>query len=393
MTLLSVVEHAQSPDRISQALAFSPSFYDAAMEPAKWQGVLDDLRPIFRAGIAQLNFATTADVRVLKSFWSGGTEEARQAYLTYNKFSEDPRLPGIMKNFFRPVHCRQIVKEEDWYDSAIYKDLLKPFGYDYSIVYAVTNSSESHAAVFTMLRRQQDGAFTQDDVDHLSLYAPHLRRAFEVTMRLIDGAAEHKAFAHVLDRVEAAILVMDRFGNASHVNRAGRALLDEGQHLTDAHGPIRAVDPGVAEHLTSRVFEAGLAGHDGRVYPPVKLALPGRGQTPPVYATVAALTEIGAETGGLVPDGAVVGLFITDPRRPFETDLEHLQRLFGLTATEAVILKELVERGSARKIADETGRGYETVRSHIKVIREKLGAANQADLIRIVAQSYAGMTS
>lgn len=394
MSIHPFIEPAQSPDRISQALALSPRFYEAAMEPARWPAVLDELRHTIGAGIAQLTVVKTADVRVLQTFWSGGTEEQRRAYLKYDKFAEDPRTPAIAQFPFRPVHCRQLITDDQWYQSDVYNELLKPFGYDHSLIYLVYNASGSMAAVLGMLRHENAGTFNDDDIGHLSLYAPHLRRAFEVTMRLIDDVAEHDIFTHVLDRVEAAIMVMDRFGHPRHINRAGRALLDEGRHLTDAQGPIRALDPAMTEPLMRDILEAGLAGLDGRDHPPVRRTLRGVGSTPPIHATVAALSEAGERTGGLVPDGAVVGLFITDPRRPFETDTEHMQRLFGLTATEALILRELLTHGSARKIAEATGRGYETVRTHIKTVREKLGAANQTELVRLVAQALhaAGQT-
>lgn len=362
MSLEPLLPPPQSTDRVHQALAFSPRFYEAALEPAKWTAVLDQLRAIIGAGIAQVTIAKTDEVRVLQSFWSGGDDNLRRAYLAYDNHASDPRTQVLVRHPFRPVHCRQLVSDEAWYASHIYNELFKPHGYDRTLAYLAFNPSGSMAAVLGMVRHQSEGPFSEDDVGHLALYAPHLRRAFEVTMRLVDEVAETKVFASVLDRVEAGIIIMDRFGTPRHVNRTARALLDEGLHLSDAHGPVRAVDPAIAGQLMEDVFEAGLAGLDGRAHPPVSRTLRGKGATAPIHATVAALTEIGADTGGLVPEGAVVGLFITDPRRPFETDAEHLQRLFGLTPTEAVILQELLAHGSARRVADATGRGYDTAR-------------------------------
>jgi len=377
----------QPPDRVRQALAFSPRFYEAALEPQKWPAVLEELRAIIGAGIVQLNVARMQDARVMQTFWAGGTEEQRRAFLEYSDFGNDPRTWAVRQYPYRPFHCRQVVSEADWYASDVYNSLLGRFGYDYSMVYVVPDSVGHLAAVLGMVRKHEQGAFCDDDIGHLSLYVPHLRRACEVMMAMVENVAGQNVFLRAVEEVEAAVIIVDRFGHPGHVNRAARAILDEGRHVSDAHGPLVASDGATTNRLRVDILEAGVAALEGRDFSPVKLTLPGAGGAPAVYATISALTDFGSETGGLVPDGAVVGVFITDPRRPFETDTEHLQRVLGLTATEALIVRELVATGSARKVSAKTGRGYETVRKHIKIIRDKVGAATQADLVRIVAEA------
>jgi DNA-binding CsgD family transcriptional regulator len=66
-----------------------------------------------------------------------------------------------------------------------------------------------------------------------------------------------------------------------------------------------------------------------------------------------------------------------------------LQRLFGLTAREASVLRIVVEGDDLQNVAVRLGIGIETVRSHVKHIMETTGARRQAELVRMVLSSPA----
>jgi DNA-binding CsgD family transcriptional regulator len=375
-------------ERLRHALEVSPRFYDAALDPSKWPDVLRELRQAIRAEIIQFNLARISDATLLLSYDDGLTDEQKSAYLAYDDFlGSDPRTPYVGAENYRPHHCRQFLSDQDWHRSPIYQDLHSRWDLDYAMWYSMPSEAQDLIAILGFTRAQATGRFTQDDLDHLSLYVPHLRRAFEVTMALAGSRARENAFVRAFEKVEAAVLIVDRFARPVHANPAARALLDQGRALTDANGPLRAVDGPTTETLRAAILEAGVAGMAGRDSPPVSMVLPARDDGPPIHVSISSLADRACETAGLVPESALVGVFITDPSRRYETDTERLQRLFGLTGAEAAVLEALVRTGSARKVADETGRGYETVRKHIKVIRDKMGASSQVELVRMVAEA------
>ncbi|SDE27446.1 helix-turn-helix transcriptional regulator [Rhodospira trueperi] len=375
-------------ERLRQALELSPRFYDAALDPSKWPAVLRDLRRALRVEVGQFNLSRLNHPTLLMSYGDGLTKEQEDAYLTYEDFATaDPRTPFVVCENYRPRHCREFLTDKEWHASTAYKHLHEPWGFDYTLWYSVPSEDQDLIAILGVTRARRTGPFTQDDLDHLSLYVPHLRRAFEVTMALAGSRARAHAFVRAFEKIEAAVLIVDRFARPVHANPAARALLDQGRALTDANGPLRAVDGPTTETLRAAILGAGVAGMAGRESAPVNMVLPARDDGPPIHVSVSSLADRACETAGLVPESALVGVFITDPSRRYETDTERLQRLFGLTTTEAAILDALVRAGSARKVADETGRGYETVRKHIKVIRDKMGASSQTDLVRMVAEA------
>jgi DNA-binding CsgD family transcriptional regulator len=107
----------------------------------------------------------------------------------------------------------------------------------------------------------------------------------------------------------------------------------------------------------------------------------------PVRAVIRRLHP--ASAGMLGAASQAVALYVTDPRKPIETSEEMLQRLFGLTAREAAVLRILAEGEDLQAAAAQLGIGIGTVRSHVKHIMETTGASRQAELVRMVLSSPA----
>jgi len=64
---------------------------------------------------------------------------------------------------------------------------------------------------------------------------------------------------------------------------------------------------------------------------------------------------------------------------------------FALTHAEFTLVKELLLGGSLREISDRLGKSWETTRSQIKTLTNKLGVNSQTDLLRVTGQAAALM--
>ncbi|MEX3015414.1 LuxR C-terminal-related transcriptional regulator [Gymnodinialimonas hymeniacidonis] len=60
---------------------------------------------------------------------------------------------------------------------------------------------------------------------------------------------------------------------------------------------------------------------------------------------------------------------------------------FDLTHAEFGLLKELLLGGTLREIADRVGKSWETVRSQVKSLTNKLGVSSQSDILRMLNQA------
>lgn len=59
---------------------------------------------------------------------------------------------------------------------------------------------------------------------------------------------------------------------------------------------------------------------------------------------------------------------------------------FGLTNAEFTLVKELLSGGTLREIADRLGKSWETTRSQVKTLTNKLGVKSQTDILRMANQ-------
>lgn len=60
---------------------------------------------------------------------------------------------------------------------------------------------------------------------------------------------------------------------------------------------------------------------------------------------------------------------------------------FGLTPAELNLVEELLSGGTLREIADRLGKSWETLRSQVKTLTNKLGVKTQGDILRLVNQA------
>jgi DNA-binding CsgD family transcriptional regulator len=86
-------------------------------------------------------------------------------------------------------------------------------------------------------------------------------------------------------------------------------------------------------------------------------------------------------------------IYVTDPDRPQETHSELLQRLFGLTPTEAKLTAQLVLGHSLDEASEILGVAKSTSRTHLLSIFSKTSTNRQADLIKAVVTSPLWVTN
>jgi DNA-binding CsgD family transcriptional regulator len=363
-------------DDFSQAVA---RVYDASMDVGRWPDALSLLAKMFGGRGAQISVASAPDAIAFVKHWGWTDEELARFIPRYLALTpSDPRM-GLLAARYKAMHCRQCVSDEVLWASDMYKEALRPGGVEYSMVFVVPIDQEM-SCLLGVMRGPDHAPFAADDCTDFSRLAPHVGRA--VTMhgafqRCREELATVKA---LLDGVPLGMMVVDD-DELKVANRAARAMLGEGDAIRLQNGRLQGATRRGDSALREAVHEA-LSG-TGQ---PIGLTLP-IDHAEPVRAVVRRLHP--ASAGMLGAPSEAVALYVTDPRKPVETQEEILQRLFGLTAREAAVLRLLVEGGDSQSVAASLGIGIETVRSHVKHIMETTGASRQIDLVRMVLSSPA----
>lgn len=369
-------------DEIEAALRITPLFYDAAFDSSRWPDVLELLAERFGARVVQLNvgrYDPAAGVAVLLATHIWPPDPASMArYLTFGgHVTDDPRLAAAMRVPNRPVSRRDLVPDDDWYTSRIYRELFEPGGVDDHLGFTILDEGSDFAAALMLARPPDAPVFDPDDVDRLHLYIPHFRRAGRVMLRTVAAEDIAVALVSALDAIDIATFVIDGVGRVALQNAAARALAVSGD-VTLVGGKLSAADPVTRAALRQAIDRAtcetaGKGGVESVVIHRADGRLGLLATFRRLDGTIALAGDVDATARAIV--------FIVDPERQSETREEALQRIFGLTAAEADVARRFVDGASVRQIGAETGRSYETVRWHLKQVMGKLGVRRQTELV------------
>jgi DNA-binding NarL/FixJ family response regulator len=204
----------------------------------------------------------------------------------------------------------------------------------------------------------------------------------------IDFAGDCSALAAVIDRLAAAVFLLDGGGRVVYVNIAGRAALDRGNLLRAPNGTLTADDPEtdrtlreafaavgrVAGDISAQAIAVALTDTDGERY--VGYALP--------------LASKARPNDGLTT--AATALFVRKAGLDLPSPIESLARLYKLTTSESTVLQAVVDLGSVPAAAKALGLSQATVKTHVHHVFQKTGTKRQIDLAKLVAGAASPFT-
>ena len=194
-----------------------------------------------------------------------------------------------------------------------------------------------------------------------------------------------RILAALTDTIRSGVIQLDRRGRIIAANDCARALLRQGDGVSDQGGSLHARTPADNARLQALLARAlprcGGEGAGGSML--VRRAL----DEPPLVLHVSPVGEGGTETD----TGRVAALvLVVDPGNRTRIDPALVAAALGLTPVESRVAVQLAEGMTVRDIAQTTGRTEHTIRWHMKNIFAKQGIGRQFELVQLV-RSLAGL--
>lgn len=212
--------------------------------------------------------------------------------------------------------------------------------------------------------------FEEAELSRFAKIAPHFEWVIQLAELFAKMTANVRASTAVLDLLPTGVIVLDEQGACVTMNRAAKEALDP--------------DGSALRYIKRNLAKNGAAeqtGDDPESSPQV-LSLPPHiaGQR-----SIAVLWDIPDDRS----DQQRKLAFIMDPdhHHSAEIDVAALERIYGLTVTEARVAALVGQNKSVAEIADQMGSTSHTVRTHLRHIFEKTGAERQLDLVHLLLQS------
>jgi DNA-binding CsgD family transcriptional regulator len=352
--------------------------YDAATEEALWTSALAKIADM-TSSVGGNVFGANINARRIDFYFNGRLSE--QAYGAWRERHVVNPLSDVMNHspVGKLVQSDAILPLADLKRTALFDEVFRP--QDVAHIAMLPLAAKDHfQAGFSVCRSERQGPFEADELRLFSRLYPHLRRSLLLGFRLDAYKALQRAEFHVLDRLSAGIVLIDRAARVLFVNAAARTMTADGGPLRLRNSVLAAVSQAGARRL-GELIDAAVRGapiatmslvhpHDGRLFTLMAASVRSRD-----------LDRFGA----LGLRDAAAMLAIHDPARPMHIPAEWIVDAYGLTPAEARVALCAASGATIPETAHRLGLSPNTVKTHLRKIFAKTGTSRQAELARLMA--------
>jgi DNA-binding CsgD family transcriptional regulator len=357
------------------------AFHDAALEPHLWPAVLERAAGLLQARAALLLARfVPPEPRPTAARLHGITPEFAAAYTT-RLYQCDPVLPGATRlppgSVFR---LRDFFPgEEAMREARIVREWMQPQGF-HDLIGVVLHPGQPYANMLVAFTGPEP--FAADADRRLVRWAPCLQRAVRILRRLASAGSERALLRDVIDRLGSGLVIVGQSGRVLVTNETANQIFAAGDGLTVRDGRLHAAGASDRERLGAALDDVIVHGRDA-------CASLGRPSGAPPLTILAVPIETPDKMGSGEVEVAV--LFIHDPLDSPPLDPADVQVMFGLTPGQAELAALLSQGHSLEEVGERLGLTLNTVRTRVKQVFARTGTSRQAELVRRLVLSAAGL--
>lgn len=364
--------------------------YDAALDPGLWASAIElatDVLEATRAKIAVTSLADREEFRPVLHRLDPALQER-----WFREFAH--RDPWTQSMTYLPCEFvaagSQVVPPAELRRTEIYHEFLRPDCVE-DILGAWLGDGPGGISHIIFYR---DELFDRRQLRLLARLAPHLRRAVRTQERLVNLGERAESLEAALDRLRAAVFVLQSDGRVLFANQKAETLARGTDGLVLRHSRLRVTraDQVRAFEAAVQAAAAGATGTTTVAHESIPISRRGRR---PLNVLVTPVRPRDQVQWPLLPpelrSKAAVLVTVTDPDDVASLPAEHLARQFNLTPAEARIAAALADRKSIEEYAEQAGITIGTARWTLKRVLEKTGCRRQSELVRLLATSPLGL--
>ena len=379
-------------NRFSETVA---SIYAAALQPAAWPAVVQQIAALHDTDKALLLTPTTAlqdgGFIVAHGVAESFLQEWSTRYIAHDVWALASARLGLRRDG-HVMLGEDLVPDAELVASVFYREFLSRMDIRQlctGIVFS-GQTPDLPMTISAIYRPAHSARF--DDTNRMlqRLTVNHLSQALGTTVRLRDAEFRLASSLQALDRLKGAVLLLGRRGNVIFANQAAHTLLQQqdglalrmGNPVADALGWLQtprsetqaALDAEIQAAMNSDPLLATHFAHG------LALARPsGRSH---LVLHVAPLSDRNDLSQTMLQAGAIV--FVSDPQAVPELDPALLHRLYGVSAAECRVAQELLGGQTLHAIAYKLHLTENTVKTHLQHLFEKTHTGRQQQLIRLL---------
>jgi DNA-binding CsgD family transcriptional regulator/PAS domain-containing protein len=353
------------------------SIYDCALDPSRWDQTLRNIKDTLDGHTAVVNLINLQRGRPLLMKTAGLDLFHLPMYLMHVNEIRDLMWRCVSL----PVDDAHVASRDlplGYMDTSPFFQASRKRGIVDIIQFVLIFEARHFFSGFSVARHERQGVITDREIEIGRLLLPHMRRAMTISKMLDARTIQGVRLAQTLDALRCAVLLTDERGMILHANRAAEQMLQNGGHIQNAKGILRANLSSAASELRAALAVAARdAPGISRTGAAIRLSAPAM---PPVFAHVLPLA--GSDVRTRLEPAAVAAVFIAAPADE-QDGATMAAAAFDLTPAETRVLQSLLAGRTLAETATTLGISRSTANGHLDHIFVKTGVTRQADLIRL----------
>ena len=361
------------------------SLNEAMLDDARWPGTsaLIDEACGARGSILtfgeELSDPRDSGIVLARSCYRGVDRSDWQREYFRDYYAEDEHLPRL-----RALPDGQIARvvdlfsEQDLKTSRMYNEMLARVDGQNGLNVRLDGPRNSRI-IWGIADPFDASDWSSPQIDMVARVLPHLRQYVRVRTALVEAEALGTSVAALLDNTRTCVVQLGWNGQIVEANDRAVELLRNSDGLSDRDGTLSAATPKDNVALQTLLARAlprfGDLGASGSMTVRRPSLLP---------RLVLHVKPVANRERNHRSRNVAALVLIVDPVERARIDSRVLAAAFDLSPAETQVAVLLAEGQTTRQIAATTGRGYSTVRTHLKHIFAKLGVSRQFEVAQLV---------
>lgn len=271
-----------------------------------------------------------------------------------------------------------LVDAETYRSSEVFGELLQPHDVPHMMGMWAAKSPTVLGAL-TLQRGQRQGSFNRDDLNRLTLIAPHIVRALQIRGLVEPLRQRRQVYLSILDHMPFGTLYLDERGKILDASVPAQDLLRESDGLNVRYGRL-AAQFSADDAALQRAIRSASRSSNGNAVTGRAIQVQRRKSSRPLTLSIVPLRS--PHLFMSMPPACLV--LIHDPDATTTLSVATIQQALDLSRAEAELACVLFKGVSLKEAAQQLDVSVNTCKTQLKSIYAKTGCRSHVDLARTV---------
>jgi len=240
-----------------------------------------------------------------------------------------------------------------------------------------------------LCRPKKSDNFSTEDREFLSMVAPHVQRAVSSGMQLIQIDNERKLFSNTISGLSIGIITLDERAKIISCNRLADDLLRKKEGVSIINDRLHIHNSKEKKQFNQYINDVIESQRNEEPVHVNAISIERPLEQHPLEILIKPLSIDKTSEPTHSPH---VMLFISDPDKKHDIDVNMLISVYKLTRAEAMLTKHLVAGETLDQSANHLGIARNTARAQLRAIFSKTGVTQQSMLVGLILKSLVSLS-